>query len=296
MITKLAQITDVLFRVRERRVHPLKDDKILTDWNGMIIAALARASQVLDEPKYLDAAIKAAEFFLERMKTQNNLLFHRYAKGEKAVFGFLDDYAYLVFGLIELYEASFEEEFLQTALDLTQTMISLFWDEKNGGFFFASLNSEEGVPSLKEIYDGAVPSGNSVALLNLLRLSQLVNETGFESYGKKLLKSFSEDIRNQPIGHSFMLVGLEFALGPTFNIVVVGDPEDNYSVEMVNALRKIYLPNLTVKMLTPQSAQFTSTGVMYEQIEGKPTVYVCRNQTCLPPTNNVSKMIEMFKN
>ena len=295
LISKLFKITSALFRVRETRVHPEKDDKILADWNGMMIAALARASQILSEPKYLDAATKAAEFFLKNMKTEKGLLYHRYAKGEKAVSGFLDDYAYLVFGLIELYEANFQEKFLQAALDLTRTMIRQFWDEQKGGFFFTSQNVDEGVPRLKQIYDGAIPSGNSVALLNLLRLSQLTNEIAFDSYAKKLLRTFTDEVRNQPVGHAFMLVGLEFALGPTINVVVVGEPADKDTDEMIEALRKIYLPHLTVKMWTPKSTNSTDFGSVYEKIEGKATAYVCHDQTCLPPTNNVDKMMKLLK-
>ena len=296
LINKLAKITNTLFKARERRVHPAKDDKILADWNGMIIAALARASQVLGEQKYIDAATKAAEFFLQKMMTENSLLYHRYAKGETAVFGFLDDYAYLVFGLIELYEANFQEKFLQASLDLTRTMIEQFWDEKNGGFFFSSQKVNEGVPRLKEIYDGAVPSGNAVALINLMRLSQLTNETSFDDYAKKLLKTFADEIRNQPIGHTFMLVGLEFALGPIFNVVIVGDLLDKDTVDMVDGLRKLYLPNLTVRILTPKSTKPIGSGVIYDKIDGKTTVYICRDQTCMPPTNNIDKMMDLLKN
>ena len=177
LIGKLARITSKLFQVRQRRVHPAKDDKVLVDWNGLMIAALARASQVLGEQRYLQAATKAADFILKEMKTGDGKLYHRYAKGEKAVSGFLDDYAFLVFGLIELYEAGFNEKYLQLSIDLTKSMIEQFWDEKNGGFFFTDKSADEAVPRLKQTYDGAAPSGNSVALHNLLRLARLSGET-----------------------------------------------------------------------------------------------------------------------
>ncbi len=173
LIGKLAKITDKLFQAREKRVHPAKDDKILVDWNGLMIAALARASQVLGNPMYLQAATRTAEFILKEMKTSEGKLYHRYAKGEKAVNGFLDDYAYLVFGLLELYEANFDNKYLHEAAKFTKTMIVEFWDEKNGGFFFTAKNEDDSVPRLKQTYDGAVPSGNAVAYLNLLRLARL---------------------------------------------------------------------------------------------------------------------------
>ena len=189
------------------------------------------------------------------MKTENNGLYHRYAKGEKAVLGFLDDYAYLVFGLIELYEAGFDEKYLQLAIELTKTMIEQFWDNKNGGFFFTDKSADEEVPRLKQTYDGAMPSGNSVALYNLLRLARLSGESTFEDYAARLLKAFSEEVKGQPLGHTFMLVGLEFALGPNFNVVLVGDPADKDTVNMLAALRKNYLPNLTVTIWTPETSQ-----------------------------------------
>ncbi len=295
LIGRLGKIRNTLFEIREKRIHPAKDDKILTDWNGLMIAALARANQVLGEPNYLKAATKAADFILKEMKTEDRMLFHRYAKGERAVLGFLDDYAFLAFGLIELYEAGFDEKYLQTAVDLTKSMIAQFWDEKNGGFFFTSKNTVEEVPRLKQTYDGAIPSGNSVALHNLLRLARLSGETSFDDYATKQLKAFSNEVKSQPLGYTFMLAGLMFALGPTFNVVLVGDPADKNMVEMLGALRKNYLPNLTVTIWTPEKAKSAAPGVVYEKIEGKATAYVCRDQTCMPPTNSIEKMLELLK-
>ena len=229
------------------------------------------------------------------MKDTNGLLYHRYAEGEKAVLGFLDDYAYLAFGLIELYEAGFDEKYLQMAKNLTKTMIAQFWDTKNGGFYFTNKSADEAVPRLKQTYDGAAPSGNSVALYNLLRLARLSGESIFEDYAGKLLKAFAEEVKDQPLGHTFMLVGLEFALGPTFNVVLVGDKKEKNTIEMIAAIRKNYLPNLTVSFWTTEKAKSAGPGVIYEKIEGKTTAYVCRDQTCMPPTNRIDKMLELLK-
>jgi uncharacterized protein len=295
LIDKLGKITNSLFQVRQRRIHPAKDDKILVDWNGLMIAALARANQVLGNPKYLQAATKTADFILEQMKTPEGRLFHRYAKGERAVNGFLDDYAFLVYGLIELYEASFVEKYLQSSLDLTKTMIEQFWDKKNGGFFFITKSDDDSVPRIKQTYDGAVPSGNSVALHNMLQLARLSRESSFEVYSDKLLEAFSEEIKEQPVGRTFMLVGLDFVLRHALNVVLVGTPEDRDTVEMIVALRKNYLPNLTVTMWTSERAKSVVPGVFYEKIDGKPTAYICRDQTCMPPTNSIKKMLELLE-
>jgi uncharacterized protein len=295
LIGKLAKITNNLFQAREKRVHPAKDDKVLTDWNGLMIAALAKANQILGNPLYLKEAIKTADFILKEMQTPEGKLYHRYIKGEKALNGFLDDYAYVIYGLIELYEASFDEKYLQSSVDLSKKMIEFFWDEANGGFFFTeSIADESSVPRLKQTYDGAMPSGNSVALYNLLRLARLTGDLSFEAYADKLLKVFSEEIKMQPLGHTFMLVGLEFALGSTFNVVVVGEPLERGTIEMLTALRKNYLPNLTVT-ISKTGKTTAAPGVFYDKINGKTTAYVCKDQTCMPPTNDVEKMLELLR-
>ena len=158
----MGKIQNTLFEARKKRVAPAIDDKVLTDWNGLMIAALAKAGNVLNQPKYISAATKTADFILNQM-LEGNVLYHRYAKGETAIDGFLDDYAFFMFGLIELYETTFEEKYLQAAADITKTMITKFWDDKNGGFY-QTQNSEAAMPKIKQLYDGAIPSGNSVAL------------------------------------------------------------------------------------------------------------------------------------
>jgi uncharacterized protein YyaL (SSP411 family) len=289
LIIRLGKIQTTLFQTRKKRVPPTTDEKVLTDWNGLMIAALARASQVFGEQCFLGAAVKAADFFLDQIRSGDGVLYHRFAKGERAVEGFLDDYAFLVFGLIELYQASFEDRYLQAATELTQAMNSKFWDDKNGGFYFTATKPDSGMPRMKQIYDGAVPSGNSMALLNLLRLSRLTNNAAYEETAHKLVKTFSLEIQSAPEAHTWLLAGVDFAVGPTQSVVLVGDLKQKDSLDMLAALRKHYLPNLVVSVKQPSEA-----GMGYEQIEGKATAYVCRDQMCLPPTNNVEKMIEQL--
>jgi len=289
LILELGKIQKALFEARKKRVRPAKDDKVLADWNGLMIAALARASQVFGEQKYLQAAVKASHFILERMKDESGTLYHRYAKGEKAIDGFLDDYAFLVWGLIEIYEACFEDKYLRTALDLTQVMIARFWDEKDGGFYFAAESAEDAMPRRKEVYDGAVPSGNSVALLNLLRLARLKGDSIYEERANKMGKTFSGEIQRSPVAHTFMLLGVDFAVGPAYNVILVGDLHEESMLRMLKALREHYLPNMLVSLRQPSEA-----GLGYEKIEGKATAYVCRDQMCMPPTNKTEKMLELL--
>ena len=289
LILRLGRIRNMLFKAREKRVRPAKDDKILADWNGLMIAALAKASSVLGEPRYLQAAVKAAGFFLEKMRDKNGTLYHRYAKGERAIEGFLDDYAFLVWGLLEIYESSFEEAYLEKAVELTNTMISRFWDSEDGGFYSTAKDADNAVPRRKEVYDGAVPSGNSVALLNLLRLSLLGGDAKFKELASQVIRVFSEDVKRSPAAHTFMLVGVDFAVGPAYNVILVGDPQEDSMQRMLGALKTRYLPNMVVSMRPAGKA-----GLGYEKIEGKATAYVCRDQTCMPPTNEPEKMLELL--
>ncbi len=287
LIPRLARIQKTLFEARDKRVHPAKDDKILTDWNGMMIAALARASQVLDEKKYLQAAVKAADFFLEKMREKNGTLYHRFVKGERAVEGFLDDYVFLAWGLTEVYEANFDDKFLQAASELTDVVLARFWDENNGGFFFTAKDSKDVVAKRKEIYDGASPSGNSVAMLNLLRLSRLNGNTVYEEMARRMSKVFAAEIKESPSAHTFLLLAVDFAVGPAYNVTLVGDPKEKGMMNLLKTLRGHYLPS-TVIGLKPAG----KAGLGYEQIDDKATAYVCRDKTCLPPTN---KPVEVLK-
>jgi uncharacterized protein YyaL (SSP411 family) len=289
LIVRLARIQKLLFKAREKRVHPAKDDKVLVDWTGLMIAALARASNVFGDPRYLQAAVKAAGFILETMRDENGMLYHRYAKGEVAIEGFLDDYAFLVWGLVEIYEAGFEAAYLKAAVELTETMTARFWDGDNGGFYFTAKDSENAVPRRKEAYDGALPSGNSVALLNLLRLAQLTGDPKQKEFASQMVKVFSEDVDRAPAAHAFLLVGVDFAVGPAYNVILVGDPKEKSMQRLLGALKAVYLPNMVVSLRSP-----SATGLGYEKLEDKATAYVCLDQTCMPPTNKMEKMLELL--
>jgi len=287
LIACLHNIRDALFEARKKRLPPATDDKILTDWNGLMVAALAKAGTVLNEPKYLETAMKTADFIIDHMR-EDGVLYHRYAKGERAVEGFLDDYAFFVYGLIELYEASFEDMYLQAAAALTKTMVTKFWDDKNGGFY-QTQSSGAAMPRMKQLYDGAIPSGNSVVLHDLLWLSRLTNEPAYDTMVAQMTKIFAQEVEGAPEAYTFFLSALDFLIGPSYSVTVVGDLKEKDTAEMLNALRKHYLPSTVVALKQPSKA-----GLGYQQIEGKATAYVCQNQTCLPPTNSLMLMLEQL--
>ena len=206
---KWEKIREKLYGIRAKRIPPDKDRKILTDWNGLIIAALAKAAQVLEDEDFLEAAKKAADFIFRRLEDSSNHLLHRYSEGDAAIPGFLDDYAFLIWGLLELYKATFSNEYLQKALDLNKVLFLDFWDEKNGGFYFTSANNEQLLIRQKEVYDGAIPSGNSVAFYNLIKLADFTGNKQFKQRAYQLLKAFSPMVEQNPSAYAYFLTGVD---------------------------------------------------------------------------------------
>ncbi len=288
-----------LFTARNKRIHPHKDDKILTDWNGLMIAALAKGAQVCNEPEYADAAKRAADFILTDMRRPDGRILHRYRDGHAAILANVDDYAFLIWGLLELYETVFDVHYLQTALNLNSEMIRYFWDEQNGGFYFTADDAEELIVRQKDIYDGAIPSGNSVAVLNLFRLARITANSDLEDKANKIMLAFSKDVKSEPFGYTQMMVGLDFGIGPSYEIVIVGNPEAKDTKEMLNFLRKHFVPNKVV-LLRPSDqeepdiirlAKFTE---YQSSFDGKATAYVCLDYACKMPTTDTEEMLKLL--
>jgi uncharacterized protein YyaL (SSP411 family) len=288
-----------LFQARTKRVPPHKDDKILTDWNGLMLAALARGYQVLGQPEYLAAAEKCAEFVLERLRTRDGRLLHRYRDGQPAIAGHLDDYAFFSWGLLELYAANFESRALQTAQELTKIALNHFWDNVAGGFFFSPDDARDLLVRQKLVYDGAIPSGNSVALMNLLRLTRMTGNPEFERKADQLGRAFAREINSFPAAHTQFMSALSFTFGQSIEVVIAGNPAAADTQKMLHALRSRYLPNLVV-LLRPdvvgepdicRLAEFTKHQRM---LDGKATAYVCQNFQCQIPTTDSDEMLKFL--
>ena len=287
-----------LFNIREKRIHPLKDDKILTDWNGLMIAALAKAAIVLDEPVYLDAAEKAAEFVLHSISKGERLL-KRYRNGVAALDAHLDDYAFMAWGLLELYEATFATKYLSQSLDLMNIMVEDFWDDKNGGFFLGSDQSEKLIVRSKTAYDGAIPSGNSVAVMNMVKLTRITGNTNWAELAEKTIRAFSEDVNRAPTGYTLMLTGFMFDTQNSKEIVIVGDSRNRNTTKFLHTIRASYAPHKVLLFKDTsvsdnrleQLANWTSTQ---NSINGKPTAYVCKNFACNQPTSDLQTALSFI--
>lgn len=286
-----------LFEVRENRIHPGKDDKILTDWNGLMIAALAKASQSLHEPGYAKNAQKAADFIIIKMRNPKGGLYHRYREGETAIPGFLDDYVFFVWGLLELYEATFEIRYLEAALEFNEYLLKHFWDAKAGGFFIASDDAENILIRKKDIYDGAVPSGNAVAMLNLIRLGKITADPELERKAEAIGQAFSRIVGQAPAGYTMLMSALDFTIGPSSEVVIAGDLQADDTMDMLKALRKEFIPNKVVILRPNEESEITRISDYTKSLlskGGKATAYVCRNFSCRLPVTDPGKMLELL--
>lgn len=284
-----------LFESREMRIHPHKDDKILTDWNGLVIAALAKAASAFAEPRYAIAAERAMSLILKTLQTPDAKLLHRFRDGEAAIPGFLDDYAFLIWGLLELYEATFQVGQLETAIRLNEILLENFWDDDSGGFFVSSKQHEELLVRKKEIYDGAVPSGNSVAMLNLIRLGRITSNSEFEERAARIGRAFSLMISRYASAHTQLLTALDFALGPSLEVVIVGEPEARDTRAMLQAIHNQFIPNkivLFVPSRQPNEMASIATFIKnFKSANEKATAYVCQNYACQMPTTDPAQML-----
>jgi uncharacterized protein YyaL (SSP411 family) len=289
-----------LFEAREKRVKPAKDRKILTSWNGLAIAALAKGSVVLGDPGLRGRAERAARFLLKELKRPDGRLLARFLDGEAKYPAYLDDYSFLAWGLFELYEATFDPFFIEEAISLTREMLSLFWDREGSGFFFDGKDASELPFRPKEVQDGALPSGNSVAAMNLLKLSRMTGDVGFERDAVRLFSTFSTEVSQYPSSHTFFLMALHYALGPSQELVVAGDPGGKDTAEMLEKIRPFYLPN-SIFMVNPAGSAGqrvrSLAGALRgkEPVHGRATFYLCENRSCRTPTTDPEEVERLLK-
>ena len=299
---QLLEANAKLLEVRSNRIRPHLDDKVLTSWNALMISAFAKAAQVLnDDPRYLIAAQRATAFILTRMYNPGTgVLQRRFREGESAIHGFLDDYAFFIAALLDLYEADFDPGHLETALALAAKMRELFEDPQAGAFFTTAGDDSSLVLRMKDDYDGAEPSGNSVALLDLLRLAHLTDRDEYRQVAVRTLDALMPKMSSQPVAVPQMLVGLDYSLAAKREVVIAGDVSAEPTLALLSALRSRFLPYTAALLVGSDATRekltqiFPAAGVM-RQVDGQSTAYVCENYTCRLPTTEVAKFAELLQ-
>jgi uncharacterized protein YyaL (SSP411 family) len=290
----LAEARARLLRVRETRPHPFKDDKVLTAWNGLMITAFARAGKVLDEPAMTGRAGRAAEFVLTHLRdAKTGRLLRRWRAAEARYPAHLDDYAFLVQGLLDLYESSFTVRWLREAVALTRRMLDEFGDPESGRLYDTTGEDPSILVRTVDLYDGAEPSGQSVAAMNLIRLSHITGDEGFRTRGERILASAAGMLARQPELVPSMAASLDLALGPVREIVIVGNREEEGVRLMMNEVRRRYLPDAVV-LLKEDNAEALEEIAPFVSVlgrkESKPAAYVCRDHTCRLPVTDAAAL------
>jgi hypothetical protein len=286
-----------LFAARNTRPRPLRDEKIITAWNGLMISSLAYGSAVLDDPRYAAAAARAADFVLSRLQLDGRLL-RSFRHQPAQIPAYLDDYASLILGASDLYAATFEVRWLRAADRLSRDLLRLFADPATGGLRYSAADHEALIATTDDAYDGALPSAQSLAALALIRLGRLTMNREFESRGRALLAAQSQPVSRAPQAHTHMLMALDFALGPTKEIVVAG-PSDAAATHALWAVaRRQYLPRSVSAQHTPNDSAVESLIPFLEKqtmLGGKPTAYVCENYVCKLPTGDPERLAQLLR-
>lgn len=296
----IEQAERILLEARAQRVRPLRDDKILTSWNGLTISALARAGAVLNEPRYAQAARRAAEFAMAHLHIpETGVLLRRYCQGEAAIPAFLDDYALFAQALLDLYETQFDLRHLEMAVRLTEKQQALFEDRRHGGFFSSADGESDLVLRVKEAYDGAEPSGNSVAVLNLLRLAQITNRAEFRQSAERTLAAFGPSLESVPAALPQMLAACEFFLAEPRQVVIVGEKESADTLLLLRQVFSRFAPNRVVLLVDEGSRGVLEKGIpavaSMHRIEGRASAYVCRDYACQLPVSEPEALAKLIQ-
>jgi len=277
-----------LLAVRAQRIRPFRDDKILTDWNGLTIAALAITGRILHESRYTQAAATAANFILQQVRDQNGDLLHRWRKGEAAIHGQLEDYSSMVWGMIELYQASFEPRWLKAALDLNSRMLKQF--KGSDGGLYQVVKNDDLIARPMEVFDGALPAGNAVAMHNLVRLSRLTGDASLAAEAAALAEHFGSTAKRAPTGVLHMLSAVLLAESSGKEIVLAGDKQSAAAAKMLHVIEQYYHPNTVVLWHEPGIEALAPFSKGQTAIDGKMTAYVCENFQCNRPTTSLDEL------
>lgn len=297
----IEQSKSKLLKARGQRPRPHLDDKILTDWNGLMIAGLAYGSRVLNDKLFLQAAERAAAFIQQKLMTSDGKLQHRYRDGESAINGTLDDYAFLIYGFLELYEATFNIDYLKQAVEWTARMVDLFWDDKKGGFFQTSHEAEELIFRHKEIYDGAIPSGNSMAAYVLIRLEAFTANRECTDLAEDIFHVFTQDVANHPASHAQFLSAFLLKLNGMKEVVIIEGKNEN----LIDEIKRLSILNFEPQaVLMKKSKDISEAQILNSinptltekpMINDQTTVYICRQHQCQKPLTDLKDIKSEFE-
>jgi uncharacterized protein YyaL (SSP411 family) len=292
----LKQIREKLMAARAVRIRPLRDEKVMTDWNGLMIAALARAAGAFQEKLYADIAEKALAFIQSKMIDKSGRLLHLRYHSNDTVPAFLDDYAYLLWGVLELHQYTFRTDLLTAALRMALEMMDLFEDAENGGFFLTRVESDPSLARQKPSFDGAIPSGNAVAAMSLLRLGRLTARQDLEEKGHATFRAFASEMEGNPAGFTHMISALDMAQHGTVEVVIAGDFGKDDTKRFLLALQRSYLPAVTAVVFNPETPDPATLELIpyaseLKTVDGKAAAYVCRDFACLAPTTDPEEVL-----
>jgi len=290
---RLEKIRHKLLAARTKRIHPYRDDKVLSDWNGLMIAALAIAGRALDEPTYNAAATHAADFVLDKLRDDNGRLLHRWRSGKAGLAAHLDDYTFLVWGLTELYESNFDARHLKAAIALNDLMLHQF-SAPGGGFYFTAQDSEALLVRPMDAFDNAIPSGNAVAMMNLLRLARLTGDSSLEERAAEVPKAFAKDLNRMPTAFIWLLAAMQQAEQGGCEVVLAGDRNAPQLQAMLRALNSRYQPENSILLADDALADIAPFSAGYAPLNGKATAYVCRDGRCNLPVTDIESMLQQI--
>ena len=293
--TRLDGIRKRLLGARARRERPMRDDKILADWNGYYIAALAANARAFGRSDLTTRARHAADFVLGKMLKDDGGLHHRFKDGEAGIDGFLDDYAFMIWGLVELYQAGFEASYLKSALSLAEHMIAKFSDSERGGFFLTAKDGEQLIHRPKEGSDGAMPSGNSAAAFALAKLARLTGRSELEDMAARTVSAFAADMSRGPGNYCMLLCALDFVLGPASEVAVAGDKAAADTRELVAAVNGKFLPRTVLLLADDKTAEVAPFTADMNPADGSARAFVCENFACREPVANPADLLRLLE-
>jgi len=292
----IARTKEKLFTAREKRIKPFRDEKIIAAWNGLLLSGLAEAIKITGASSCLEASRRTVEFIFGRMFRDGYLL-HVYKDGQAKLRGYLDDYAFVALGLLDLYEVLLDRSLIDRAMELADIMLREFWDERGGGLFYTGKSHVPLISRAKPVFDASIPSGNAIAAQLLLRLYHLVGAEDYHTRAETILRSYYDAMVSQPFGFAHMLCALDQYLHPAKEIVIVGERSDARTTDLIKEIHSLYLPNKAVQVFAPGESLEKVSPLMVgkQQIDGRPTAYVCQNFTCSAPVTSWAELKRLLE-